>query len=425
MTLPPPPEESQAATALPDLDRTAALGTLSAVARALAAGTDAAEVLKTLCDAATIRGRATGAAVAEISVDTGTYAAVTDNRKELAGVRFALNGTITGRAAIERRPIAVDSARDSSQFFAELMPRLGIGPILVLPLLAHNVLLGVLSVFRDLGQQPFDEQDEERLATVADLAALALWKARKLEEVQNADAAKTSLLATLSHELRTPFTALEGYGELLEDEILGPLSPAQRDVIVRLRSVGRHLGALIEDLLTYASLEADHLTAREGAVRIEELIDSLLVFVEPLAREKGIELSVDVEDGLPEIRTDEARVRQVLLNLCQNAVKFTEQGEVAIKVSRGSPGNDGAPTVRLAVRDSGIGINTSDLQRLFRPFSQLEDVPTRRHRGTGLGLYISKRLATMLGGRVEVVSRPGEGSVFTLVLPVTRDVRAT
>jgi signal transduction histidine kinase len=423
MTLTPLPSPTDLPTATPtappDLDRTAALGTISAVARALAAGTDSAEVLKTLCDAATIRGRGTGAAVAEVSVDTGTYVAVTDNRGTLAGLRFSLNGTITGRAANERRPIAVLSAGESSPFFAELMPRLGIGPILVLPLLAHNVLLGVLSVFRDVGQQQFDAQDEERLATVADLAALALWKARKLEEVESANAAKTSLLATLSHELRTPFTALEGYGELLEDEILGPLSPAQRDVILRLRSVGRHLGALIEDLLTYASLEADHLTPRDGPVRLEELIDSLLVFVEPLAREKGIELSVDVEEGLPEIRTDEARARQILLNLCQNAVKFTEHGEVAIKVSRGSPGHDGVPTVRLAVRDSGIGIEASDLQRLFRPFSQLEDVPTRRHRGTGLGLYISKRLAMMLGGRVEVVSRPGEGSVFTLVLPAS------
>lgn len=424
MTLPPSDPAPFAAAptappiAPPALDRTAALGTVRAVARALAAGTDSTEVLKTLCDAATIRGRGTGAAVAEISFDTGTYVAVTDDRKELVGLRFSLNGTITGRVATERRPIGVPSASESSPFFADLMPRLGIGPILVLPLVAHDVLLGVLSVFRAMGQQPFDPQDEERLATVADLAALALWKAHKLEEVQRADAAKTSLLATLSHELRTPLTALEGYGELLEDEILGPLSTAQRDVIVRLRSVSRHLGALIEDLLTYASLEADHLTAREGPVRLMELIDSLLVFVEPLAREKGIELSVDVEDGLPEIRTDEARARQILLNLCQNAVKFTEHGEVSIKVSRGSPGHDGAPTVRLAVRDSGIGIDTADLQRLFRPFSQLEDVPTRRHRGTGLGLYICKRLAVMLRGRVEVVSRPGEGSVFTLVLPI-------
>ncbi len=410
--------------AVPEIDRTAALGTLRSVARALAAGTNSGEVLLTLCEAATARGRASGASVAEINGDTGTFIAVTGERTELKGLRFPLSGSITGRVAAEKRTIAVASPSESSPLFAELLPRLGIGPILVLPLVAQDQLLGVLSVFRNSGQPAFDELDEERLGTVADLASLALWKARLLEETQSADAAKTSLLATLSHELRTPLTALEGYGELLEDEILGPLSPPQRDVIMRLRTVGRHLGALIEDILTYASLEADRLTAHDGPVRLAELLDSLLPFVEPLAREKGIELRVEMEEGLPDIRTDEARVRQILLNLCQNAVKFTEHGEVLVKLSRGSPSGDGTPTVRFAVRDTGIGIETANLQRLFRPFSQLEDVPTRRHSGTGLGLYICRRLSTMLGGRVEVVSRPGDGSVFTLVLPVTRAPRA-
>ena len=109
-----------------------------------------------------------------------------------------------------------------------------------------------------------------------------------------------------------------------------------------------------------------------------------------------------------------------MLNLIQNAVKFTEQGEVVLRVSRGSPTADGHAVIRFAVRDTGIGIASGDLPRLFRPFSQLADVQSRRHRGTGLGLYISRRLATMLGGRIEVVSRPGEGSQFTLVLPVVR-----
>lgn len=404
----------------PDVDRSAALGTLHSVARALAAGTNSKDVLFTVCEAATARGRATGASVSEISGDVGTFVAVYGQHQLLEGLRFPLSGSITGRVAAEKRTIAVASANDSSPFFAELLPRLGIGPILVLPLVAQDQLLGVLSVFRNEGQPQFDAQDEERLGTVADLAALALWKARLLEDAQSADAAKTSLLATLSHELRTPLTALEGYGELLEDEILGPLSPPQRDVIVRLRAVGRHLGALIEDILTYASLEAERLTSRVATVRLAELLDSLLPFVEPLAREKGIDLSIELEDGLPDIQTDEAQARQILLNLCQNAVKFTEQGGVTVKVTRGSPTSDGTATVRFAVRDTGIGIEAWDLQRLFRPFSQLEDVPTRRHRGTGLGLYICRRLASVLGGRVEVVSRPGEGSVFTLVLPVSR-----
>ncbi len=400
-----------------DYRRTEELGSIRQVARALAAETNSQKVLETLCRLSTVRGRASGAAVAELHADTGVYIAVFGKTGELRGTRFPLAGTLTGRVAEERRTIAIRSPRESSPFFAELLPRLGFGPILLLPLVANQQLLGVLSIARDQGHPPFDDADEERLSVMADLAALALWKARLLEETQSADAAKTSLLATLSHELRTPLAALEGYGELLEDQILGPLTPQQQDVIMRLRTVGRHLGALIEDILTYASLEADRLTARMAPVRIEELIDSLLPFMDPLAREKGIDFAIDLEPGLPALHTDEAKVRQILLNLCQNAVKFTEVGGVTVRVSRGSPGPDGRATVRVAVRDSGIGIEASNLQRLFRPFSQLEDVPARRHRGTGLGLYISRRLATLLGGRIEVVSRPGDGSNFTLVLP--------
>ena len=402
-----------------DYRKSEELGTLRQVARALAAGTNTSNVLQTICDAATVQGRGSGASVSEISADSGLFVAVKGpNTTELKGLRFPLEGTVTGRVAKELRTISITGSSESSPFFAELLPRLGIGPILVLPLMAQGDLFGVLAVFRRIGQPAFDRDDEERLAAVADLAALALWKARQLEEAQSADAAKTSLLATLSHELRTPLAALEGYSELLEDEILGPLAPPQRDALVRLRAVSRHLGALIEDILTYASLEADRLSIRVAPLQVTELLDTLLPYVEPLARAKGVGFRLELADGVPELMTDESRLRQILLNLVQNAVKFTEQGEVLLRVSHGSPTAEGKPTMRFAVRDTGLGIAASDLTRLFRPFSQLEDVRSRRHRGTGLGLYISRRLATLLGGRIEVVSRPGEGSQFTLVLPV-------
>lgn len=396
------------------------LSTLRQVARALTADTNSRDVLRTLCEAATVQGYANGAVVAQVGPDSGEFVAGYGIGNRIVGTRFPLSGTITSQVISEGRAIAIDSAKQSSPFFEELLPSIGVGPAIVMPLLAQGELMGVLSIFRREWGDLFTPQDEERLGTIADLAALALWKVRLVEEAQSADGAKTSLLATLSHELRTPLAALEGYGELLEDEILGPLSPQQRDVIMRLRTVGRHLGALIEDILTYASLEADRVTPRDGPVRVEELLDTLHPFVEPLAREKGIEFRIGTDPGLPLLQTDDARVRQILLNLCQNAVKFTERGQVDVRVTRGSPAADGQGMVRFAVRDTGIGIDTSHLQRLFRPFSQLEDVSARRHRGTGLGLYISRRLATLLGGRVEVVSRPGEGSVFTLVLPVTR-----
>ena len=403
------------------VDHTAELGTLRDVARALASGINAREILATLCRAATVRGAATGAIVAEIYADTGTYVAAIGNTSEMLGTSFPVAGSITERVLRERKAIdAPQPILESSPFFSELLQSLKIGPAVILPLIAHERLLGTLTVCRDFGAPSFDAVSFSRLEAVADLAALALWNARLLEEAREGDAAKTSLLATLSHELRTPLTALEGYGELLEDEILGPLAPAQRDVIVRLRTVSRHLSSLIEDILTYASLEADRVVARLSKVSVDEVVDTLYPFVEPLAREKGIRFQVDVEDNLPTLTTDEPKVRQILINLCQNAVKFTEQGEVQVRVSRGSPGADGLPTIRCTVKDTGVGIAAPDLQRLFRPFSQVDSSLSRRHGGTGLGLYISRRLATLLGGRIEVVSRPGEGSAFTLVLPVTR-----
>jgi signal transduction histidine kinase len=360
------------------------------------------------------QGGASGATVAQVGADTGDVIAAAGVGTALLGLQFPLLGTVTARAAAEQRTIAGGAVGDSSTLFQALLPSMGIGAFLVVPLVAQEQLLGVLAVYRKTGEPAFDPGAQDRLGAVADLAALGLWRARSLEALQSADAAKTSLLATLSHELRTPLAALEGYGELLEDEILGPLSPQQRDVIMRLRTVGRHLGALIEDILTYASLEADRVVPRNSMVRVEELLDSLLPFMEPMAREKGIAFEVDAQPDLPIVETDDARVRQILLNLCQNAVKFTERGRVLLRVRSTDSG------VRFDVEDTGIGIETAHLERLFRPFSQLEDVSARRHRGTGLGLYISRRLATLLGGHVEVVSRPGEGSTFSLVLPVSR-----
>ena len=403
------------------VDTTAELSTLRDVARALASGINSHEILATLCRAATVRGAADGAIVAEIYADTGTYIAAIGNIIELLGTSFPVAGSLTERVLRDRQAVGAHSPIiESSAFFSDLLKPLGIGPAIILPLIAHERLLGTLTVCRAAAGAPFDRVALGRVEAVADLAALALWNARLLEDAREGDAAKTNLLATLSHELRTPLTTLEGYGELLEDEILGPLAPSQREVITRLRTVSRHLGSLIEDILTYASLEADSVAPRDARVSADELVDTLHPFVEPLAREKGIEFHCAVQSGLPLLTTDEAKVRQILINLSQNAVKFTEQGTVSVQVAPGAPTAEGAPTVRFSVRDSGIGIASGDLQRLFRPFSQLDTGLSRRHGGTGLGLYISRRLATILGGRIEVVSRPGDGSTFTLVLPVSR-----
>lgn len=383
------------------------------ITHALTGDRDSHSVLRTLCDAASREGNTDGAVVAQISAESGIFVVGTGLGAQLVGMPFPATDSVTQQAARERRPIAFHATEQRQAFFKDLLHRLDVGPILVLPLYAGDELLGVLSVMRRNGGDSFADGDIERLGTVVDLAALALWKTRLTEEAERANREKTTILATLSHELRNPLSALEGYGELLDDGVLGALTPQQHDVIVRLRTVGRHLGAMIEDILTYASLEGDRVAVRIARVELATMLAAIETMVEPSARAKS--LTLRTEPACPEasIDTDEARLRQILLNLCLNAVKFTELGEVVLRVECADS------QVRFIVRDTGIGIDPAQQQRLFRPFSQLEQGSARRQKGsgTGLGLYISRRLAELLGGRIDMRSTPGDGSTFTLILP--------
>lgn len=235
-----------------------------------------------------------------------------------------------------------------------------------------------------------------------------------LEQAQVASQAKSVFLATISHELRTPLTALTGYGELLADEIVGPLSHSQHEVLERMRSVTHHLTAMIDELLAYTRLEGGRETVNANEVVADELIQSTIAVVEPLARAKGLAVDVDVPATVPRLVTDADKVRQILVNLAGNAVKFTETGCITVGVRQD------VTTVCFFVRDTGSGITPEDQSRLFQPFTQLDSGLTRRHGGTGLGLYISRRLAALLGGRLECASVMGEGSVFSLIFE--RDV---
>lgn len=241
---------------------------------------------------------------------------------------------------------------------------------------------------------------------------------RQLDEARADNAAKTAFLAGLSHELRTPMAAIEGYAELLEDELLGPLTSPQRDVLTNLRAVSGQLSALIDEVLTYASLEADRVRPRPATTRLEEQLDAILPIVLPPARAKGIRLETEVAPDTPEVVTDPDRFRQILLNLVMNAIKFTDAGHVRVAIGARRPLDDGTPGIACAVSDSGIGIAAVDVPRLFQPFTQLDDGTARRHGGTGLGLYISRRLSDLLGGTLTVESIPRVGSTFILTLPL-------
>jgi signal transduction histidine kinase len=238
-------------------------------------------------------------------------------------------------------------------------------------------------------------------------------KSLLLQQAQSADRAKGRFLATMSHELRTPLTALAGYNELLADQVIGPMSDPQLDIIERMRSVTTHLSAMIEEILAFTSLEEGRETVRPTDFLAEDLARAALAVIEPLAVQKGLKLAVHLPRTSVRMTSDIDKVRQILVNLLGNAVKFTDVGTVTLRLGRS------ARAVRVDVSDTGIGIPEDELPRLFRPFAQVDTGLTRRHGGTGLGLYISRRLAALLGGHIEVESAPNAGSTFSVILPVT------
>jgi signal transduction histidine kinase len=385
---------------------------LHAVARRLAEVVDMAEVLRTLCDIAVQQCHGAGAAVLRMTGRLGEVVAAVGNMVPARGRCFDLEGSMVAQALAQGEVVSEENFRDSGRPLMRVVPELALGPTLVAPLRAHGEPLGVLAVTRGAGGRPFSPRERDRLRVLADHAALAVHKSLLLQQAQSADRAKGRFLATMSHELRTPLTALAGYGELLADQVIGPLSEAQLDILERMRSVTTHLSAMIEEILAFTSLEEGREMVRPSEFLAEDLVRSALALVEPMAEQRDIALELRLGETSVRMTSDIDKARQILVNLLGNAIKFTDAGRVSLYLRRGKG------SVRIDVEDTGIGIPPEELPRLFRPFAQVDTGLTRRHGGTGLGLYISRRLATMLGGHIEVASEPGVGSTFSVVLPL-------
>jgi signal transduction histidine kinase len=237
-------------------------------------------------------------------------------------------------------------------------------------------------------------------------------------EAEAANQVKTQFLATMSHELRTPLTAILGYEELLADEVSGPVTPLQHQQLERIRMSALHLLGLINELLSFSRLEAGQETVLREPVELRGVLEEAAVIIEPLARSKGLTLTLDAPESPIVITTDRGKVRQMLVNLLSNAVKFTARGTITL----GARGD--ASHACFTVRDTGIGIAPEKLETIFTPFAQVEPALTRSAGGTGLGLSVTRRLAHLLGGEVEVESEVGEGSTFTIRLPSAQGTAA-
>ena len=413
--------ESMPGLATSEAEQHAENESLRRLAREMAAVADSSALLELLCAAAGEQCDATGAAVLRGSGAEGEVVAATGAMSLGVERRFPLHGSVAQEALHSRGVVSVENFTASQRPLARVVPELHIGPMLAAPLVAHDRLLGVLTVVRGERGAAFSAREAQRLRVIADHAALAMWKAELLEQTRAADRAKGRFLATISHELRTPLTALTGYEELLADEVMGPLSEPQTDVLERMRSVTHHLTVMIEEVLAFSSIEAGREVVRPTEFLAEDLVRAAAAIVEPLARQKRLQLTLVPPSAPIRLMADVDKVRQIIVNLAGNAVKFTEHGEIRVGWSEvvvpASDTTDGRHEVRFSVMDTGPGIAPEDARRLFRPFVQLDAGLTRRHGGTGLGLYISQRLAHLLGGRIDVESELGVGSTFTLVLP--------
>ncbi len=233
-----------------------------------------------------------------------------------------------------------------------------------------------------------------------------------VRHAQEADRLKSVFLATMSHELRTPLNSIIGFSGILSQGLAGPLNDEQNKQLGMVRQSAQHLLSLINDILDLSKIEAGQMKVNRAPCDLRAVIESVLQLAQPLAAKKGLALEAEIGADIPTILSDAQRLKQILLNLVNNAVKFTSRGVVRVECRCRQH------TVEISVRDTGIGIAAEELPHLFRPFHQIESGANRKHEGSGLGLSISHQLASLLGGKINVQSQPGEGSLFTLVLPL-------
>jgi PAS domain S-box-containing protein len=279
----------------------------------------------------------------------------------------------------------------------------------------------VLALVRDITERKHAEKKIQQLLDELKLHAAELEKRVEertadlelaKERAESADRLKSAFLATMSHELRTPLNSIIGFTGILMQGLAGPFNKEQFKQLSMVQNSSHHLLALINDVLDISKIEAGQLEVSLKQFNFHQSLETVIATVKPLAEKKGLTLETAISPRVKEIESDARRVEQIILNLLNNAIKFTDKGSVTLQCEV----VDNAIVTRII--DTGIGIHEEDVGKLFKPFSQIDTGLSRTHEGTGLGLSICKRLAEKLGGTVSVTSTFGSGSTFVLTLPL-------
>jgi signal transduction histidine kinase len=326
---------------------------------------------------------------------------------------------VCGMVAAERRERIVEDVQRSADPVTGLIRSLGITAYASFPLLAGDALVGTLS-FGRRGATSFEPDELELLRVLADHVAVAIERAGSHEAeraarraAEQASAAKSQFLSTMTHELRTPLTAIIGLADLVASRLAGPENERQRLHLERVQQAAWHLVTIIDQILDFCRSEAGKLEVETEDVELAAIAGDVVGVMAGEAEMKNLTLAVDASGPLA-IRSDAGKIRQILTNLVGNAVRYTRAGSIRVSLE-----GDGR-WVRCHVRDTGPGIPADSSEAIFEPFVQVDPDPSRTEGGTGLGLAVSRRLARRLGGDVDVESRVGEGSTFTLRLPRSR-----
>jgi signal transduction histidine kinase len=398
---------------------------LRRVGEAVSSSLDLNEVLSTIVTHAVQLSDTEGGSIFEFDDEAETFEIRTafgtseELLSALRATRIGLRDTVVGRAARTRTPVAVaDLGEVEPDAHLTQLARAGWRSMLAVPLVREDRILGAL-VVRRRTPGAFPESIVELVETFASQSALAIQNARlfqelagKSQELEVASRHKSEFLASMSHELRTPLNAVIGFSDVLLDRLFGDLNPKQEEYLEDIRESGRHLLDLINDILDLSKVEAGGMQLELATTSLRDALEHGIAMVGERAGRQGLSLHLSIEDGVDVVVADPLRLKQVILNLLTNAVKFTPTGG-RIEASAARV----AEEIHISVQDSGIGIAENEQARIFEAFQQGRRAASASAEGTGLGLTLSKKIVELHGGRLWVTSRVGHGSTFSFSIP--------